>query len=699
MSLLACFGSIAYSKQNTEVPVLPGGLELTANEASEAGFVMAVDQTPLAKAKTWEYTAAESGDYQLGMAWVELLTGDGVKVEIIAAGETIREVEAGPGKEPKRMEARIANIAAGDRIEVKATPVGNSEYRLGFQLVITTPAFVGAQVFNVADFGALGDGENDDMEAIHLAVEAARQAGSGIIRFAAGKHYRCIGSNSMEPEFVFPLNRASNIKVEGNGATLILFPPDGLLDIQNSRNIHVDGLFVGYDPLPYYQGEITEINVEDMTIDIVVPDRYPVPETGKTTFKGPFFGRSFIPEDEGARSGDGNNIYVDSVTPLTNERHLRIQVPGRATGSDTPNAGMVKRVQRAKDEGATEFVVPHLQYGHRDGTSYIHASSRIEVSNVRWYCVPYFWLSIRDNIGPLTLDNVDLQMKHPETELLASWRDGLHIKNGRFGTTIENVDMDGAAMYDDSFAIYTRVHRVLGVDEATLHMAPVFRDHKDLETWYPGDWVSVWNSDQTELRGMTRLVSSHDIQGKNEFYLSLEAAPLGTSFDDIVINEEVLNRNTLIRNCRTTEVGTEYASTRFRATDIHFENNHFEDFSFHIEFDGFWGTPRSRDVTVRDTFIGSQNFKLTMSWPMGVVFQDCIIDKTTVVCHKNAEGILFNNVQWTNAPDLFLKIGPDSEVMVAGESELDGILIRKGSSAVKDRISIHSSSAFEVAQP
>ncbi|MFT6434656.1 MAG: hypothetical protein ACJAVI_002705 [Candidatus Azotimanducaceae bacterium] len=172
------------------MPTLLGGRELTAIEASEAGFVMAVDQAPLATAKKWEYIAAESGDYQLAMAWVELLSGDGVKVEIIAAGETIREVEAGLGKEPIRLEARIANIAAGDRIEVRATPMGISEYRLGFQLAITTPTFAGAQIFDVTDFGALGDGETDDMKAIHLAVEAARQAGSAIVRFEPGKHYR-----------------------------------------------------------------------------------------------------------------------------------------------------------------------------------------------------------------------------------------------------------------------------------------------------------------------------------------------------------------------------------------------------------------------------------------------------------------------------------------------------------------------------
>jgi hypothetical protein len=682
---------------STGLFVSQGAFKLLAGEKAQAGIVKSVDQSATGDTEVWVYTAAEAGDYQLGMAWVEVLSGESVKVEITCRGNMIREMVVPASKLPTRMETRVPDVEQGDRIAVKATPMGDAQYRLGYQLAITTPTFPEAKIFNVADFGALGNGVSDDMAAIHLAVEAARRAGAGVIRFEPNRSYRCIGRDNLEQEFVFPLKNAFNVKIEGNGATLILHPPDGLVQIDSSRNIHLDGLFVAYDPLPYYQGEITDINVENMTIDIVVPDRYPVPQTGETVFDGPFFGRSFIPEFKGARSGDGNNIYIDSVTPLTSDRHLRIQVPGNAKGSDSPNAGMLKRVQRAKDEGATEFVVPHILYGHHDGTSYIHSSSRIKISNTRWYCVPYFWLSIRQNYGPVTLYNTDLQMKHPETELLASWRDGLHIKNSRFGLTIEGADMDGAAMYDDTFAIYSRSHRVLGVDGRTLHMEPVFRDHKDIETWYPGDWVSVWNQDQTYLRGMSRLIEKRDVREKNEFFLTLETIPSGAGAEDILINEEVLNRNTLIRDCRTTDVGTEYASNRFRATDIHFENNHFDDFAFHVEFDGFWGTPRSRNVMVKDTFISSQNSTLTLSWPIGVTFQDCIIDNTTVVCHKNAEDILFNSVQWTNAPEKFLKIGPGSGVTIMGDSQLDGGIIEQDSQAVLNRLSIHQSSSIDIA--
>ncbi len=85
-------------------------------------------------------------------------------------------------------------------------------------------------------------------------------------------------------------------------------------------------------------------------------------------------------------------------------------------------------------------------------------------------------------------------------------------------------------------------------------MEPAFRDHKDIDTWWPGDWVSVWNQDQSELRGMSRLNEAEDVVGENRFYLTLESLPEGTQPDDTFIYEELLNRNTLISNCRSSDL-------------------------------------------------------------------------------------------------------------------------------------------------
>lgn len=645
---------------------------LSTAQKNELGLVGMVDLDWRDSTWQWHFDAEEYGDYQMGMAWVELKSRGKVRVSLKVNGEEIKAVTAGREVGPTRLETRFESISKGDRIGISAIPEDGTLYRLGFHLINTTPIFPNLEIYRVADYGAKGDGKTDDFEAIHATVAAARKNGGGVIRFEADKVYRTIGAKSLEYEAVFNLKDARNIKIEGMGSTLILHPPDGFADIQNATNIHIDGFFVDYSPIPYYQGAILDINLEDMTIDLEVPDRYPPPLTGTVESNAPFFGRSFIPNGPGARTGSGNNIYVESVKALNNPYHIRIQVPKTALGSDTPNAGMRKRVERAKREAATEFVVPHMLYGHRDGQTKILTSGRIKLSNLEWSMVPYFWLSVRDNYGPVTFDNVDILVQEPETELFASWRDAMHIKNARFGTTILNADIDGAAIYDDTFAIYTRTHRVLALEQNHLNLAPAFRDHKDMDTWKPGDWVSVWSGDQEELRGMARLQKARDIQGANHFHLYLENNVPGAEPGDIVINEEVLNRHTLIRDSRTGSVGTENSSNRFRASDIHFENNHFEDFDFHVEFDAFWGTPRSRDIHVSNTYIGGGESRVNLNRAIDATFSVCRFENLLFRTHKLGQNIRISDSEWLNAPATFLHLGPESLVVFDGSNRVNG---------------------------
>jgi hypothetical protein len=673
--------------------------ELSQKERMEAGLLDALELSNLNEPMNWTYTVKDSGDYQLGMAWIQVVSGTSVRLSIKAGGKEVREFAVGPGDEPVRLDTRLEGLAAGDIIQIKALPRKGTSYRLGFHLAMATPTFTGLQVFRVADFGAVGDGTTDDLKALHEAVASARAANGGIIRFEKDRKYSLVGRNDMSQEFAFPLVGASNISVEGNGATLILRPPDALADIRNAHNIQIDGFVIDYSPLIYYQGNITNIDLENMTIDLKVPERYPVPEIGKSDFTGPFFGRSFIPDFAGARSGSGDNIYIDRVEQIGHERDLRIFVQKTAAGSDTPDAAMYGRVKRAKEQGATEFIVPHMRFGHRNGVTNIHNSSRILFANLRWYSVPCFWFSILDNIGPVTMRNVNLRMKNHETELLASWRDGFHIKNSRFGIKIEDCNLDGAAMYDDAFAIYTRIHKITGFNDKKLEMAPAFRDHKDFRTWRKGDWVSIWNSGQTELRGMSRLIQSEDITGENRFYLTLESVPSNMQKEDILINEEVLNRNTLIRNCRTTNVGTKEGTSRFRASNIHFENNHFEDFSFTLEFDSFWGTPRSRGVYIKDTYIGSESGRVSLQWPIGVYFTNVRLNKTQLNTSINAMDVRLKNVEWENPPGKFLQVNAKSELWIYGWSRAEGKTLRRNSATFRSGVMLHDDATIHFKSP
>jgi hypothetical protein len=657
---------------------------MTETECAEAGLVAAVDSGKLTGEQRWSYTLEQGGDYQLGTAWVEVMSAGEVEMVMTLNGNVVKTVKASndPSK-PKgrnandfgffRMESRFEGVAPDSQIEFKAIPSGDVSYRLAFHLVSTTPDFTGRKVLNVADFGAVGDGKSDDMAAIHKAVDAAKAAGGAIIRFEKGKHYRVVGKDDLTYEVAFELFDTANIKIEGQGSTLILHPPDGLASIQHSRNIQIDGLFVDYDPLPYYQGAVTDINIDNMTVDLVVPERYPVPLTGKCESSSPYFARSFTPDYPGARSsGKTQSIYVDAVTALDDPRHIRLHVGQVAKGSDFAHRTMKPRMIAVKRAGATEFIVPHKEYGHRDGQTSIQRNARVKFSNVRYYVVPYFWMLVKGNCGPVTFENVDLKMKHPETELLVSWRDGFHIKNARFGTLIDRCDMDGAAQYDDTFAIYTRIHNVVSQASNTLTLDAAFRDHKDLHTWVKGDWVSIWNKNQTHLRGMARMVALKDVpESEKRFHLTFEQLPSGIEPGDVVINDEVLNRGTLIRNCTTSSTGAgPYASTRFRASDITFENTRFQTFHFRTEFNPFWGTPRSRGVSVNECFFGGPRTAVTLSSPIGVTFDTCNFEGVMIGPHK-AENVVIKDSQWSNAGKM-INAGPGSTLYLEGDITVNG---------------------------
>jgi hypothetical protein len=148
---------------------LPAGFTIPPLTKPGKTFVFTVDQTVTGEPKRWTHRVAEAGDYQLGMAWVEVQSGQEVEVTIMAAGKVVKSLKAQPGLAPQRLETRLENLAAGDEITVKAAPRGAS-YRLGYQIALGTPTFPDAEVFHVKDFGAAGDGVTDDFIAIQKAV-------------------------------------------------------------------------------------------------------------------------------------------------------------------------------------------------------------------------------------------------------------------------------------------------------------------------------------------------------------------------------------------------------------------------------------------------------------------------------------------------------------------------------------------------
>ena len=66
--------------------------------------VQTVDQPVTTRAGTWTHMVAEAGDYQIGMAWLEVKPKAQVDLHVRAGGKEIKSLSARPGLAPLRFE-------------------------------------------------------------------------------------------------------------------------------------------------------------------------------------------------------------------------------------------------------------------------------------------------------------------------------------------------------------------------------------------------------------------------------------------------------------------------------------------------------------------------------------------------------------------------------------------------------------------
>lgn len=85
-------------------------------------FVFSVDLAATDKPQAWTHRVAEAGDYQIGMAWAEVLSAGELEVKIMADGREVRTIPARRGLAPCRLDTRVEKLKEGDEITVTATP-------------------------------------------------------------------------------------------------------------------------------------------------------------------------------------------------------------------------------------------------------------------------------------------------------------------------------------------------------------------------------------------------------------------------------------------------------------------------------------------------------------------------------------------------------------------------------------------------
>jgi len=631
--------------------------------------VQLVEQAQTSDSKTWSYKVTSPGNYQIGMAWI-WVGGEDKQVDLsISVGDKlIKSLTVKSAEAPYRFETRLENLAVDDIIKVSVTPTDGASYQLGYKIAYATPIFTDLPVFDVQEFGAVGDGLSNDYQAIHSACLSAKSAGGGIVRFDGSKTYRVIG----EKDYVlFDFQHVANIKVEGNGAKIILHPYGNFANISFSDNIHIDGFTTTYDPLPYYQGTITNIDLGGLYLDMQVPERYVAPVTGAYYRK---FGRSFWITGAN-RMGDGDHLNILKTEQIGDDDHaIRVYFNNDLSSTDR-TLNETADLQHSKDNNATYYIAPHVEFGHNPGYRRVEYcvvsfSSRVKMSNILTQSICHMGYLVAGNYGPVTFPNTDVLAPNRTEDLQVCWRDMWHVWGNRYGMMNEDGDFDGGLTYDDLFSPHMKIPIVEEASGNTILLRSKVGEAADIylgrDIWKVNDWVSFWNEDQTLFYGMARITGVNEGSSGSYFYINTDR-DLNIQAGAYAMNEETLNRDMVVRNCNTTPQGRIIAC-RLR-TPILFKDCNFQNIHMYTYCGEPW-RPRPRNIVFENCYLNERSsFKFNDTW--NAIVKNCTINAAGVELY-NCNEMIIDSIRFTNATGFAIDAKNNSHAFVFGEYSWNG---------------------------
>ncbi|MDG0813445.1 right-handed parallel beta-helix repeat-containing protein [Cohnella rhizosphaerae] len=310
-------------------------------------------------------------------------------------------------------------------------------------------------VFHASEFGARGDGVTDAGPAIRAAIAAAIATGEEAeVRLGRGRYRVASGHGN---EAAIRIAGASKLVLTGEGDDTVIVvcnPMAGGIEVADSGDVLVQSLAVDYDPLPYTQGTVTEVNGA----------------AGWFSFR----------VDAGYRQLDERNFH---------EAEARFGLLVRGAGGPEPRYGPHPLIDLTWERvSADEWRVKApdrkmlLASGMRPGDRYAHMARRhsesainfwrtetASVRDVTVYAGPSL-ASIWGQNGDVDIDGLRVEVLPGSNRLLSANGDGIHNLNTRGRLDIRNCAFSGMA--DDAINIHVRagtVREVPAPNELLVH--------------------------------------------------------------------------------------------------------------------------------------------------------------------------------------------------------------------------------------
>jgi hypothetical protein len=353
--------------------------------------------------------------------------------------------------------------------------------------------------FNVRDFGAKGDGNHDDSEAIHAAIDAASKKGPNtVLFFPKGKYvlshqtgirHSCYQglplAEGIKPQELdskihanLILQNLSNLTLLGEEGTLFLFHStndDGVL-IDHCKNVTLKNLSFDYDPLPFTQGVIDSFDKK--TIRFTLEEGYSDPTKGYfANVPGKklllFFG------SKGEFNRNASDKFAETVKSLGNNLFEITLLPNE---DDT---GLVK--------GERISYIPRAQFFGVIAWN----SEKCVFDHVNLYSSPMMGMKSHQ-CAEMTYRNCFIGRMPGTTRLVITAADGINSTGDRKGPIIEGCTVNHTC--DDCISFNNNQDLILSSPDANHFLIDTGKN-----VYHVGDRVTVWDFQTGNNRGEAKV--------------------------------------------------------------------------------------------------------------------------------------------------------------------------------------------------
>jgi len=390
-----------------------------------------------------------------------------------------------------------------------------------------------AITLKLTDFGAIPNDAKDDAPAIIQALNFCKKAsnkGKAVkLLFTKGTYDLFSNENNSH---LIELNNASNIVIEGNKSDIIIHDPlKGFFSIFKSKNIIIKDLYIDYDPLPFTQGKIVAVNVENRTFDLEIDKGYPSLNKDMFQKASRVWGMLMDPKIPGKLKDGAPNLYAtkdfEALSPsvfrvkLNTPRHLKFLEVGDLY------------VHLARSNGKTIFKS--------------NSSKNITYLNITSYASPagsYAAVNMEEwNI-------IGCKVALKEGRIHSANADCVHVNGGPFGPWIENSLFEGYS--DDAINLKSTKWHILNQISPTKLVIKGKAEK--------GDIIRVYNPREGKFLGKYEVVG-YSALGRGSAQITIDKPLKETlhvgdtkkhdiAYVDTQSNESFVIKNNTFRNAR-----------------------------------------------------------------------------------------------------------------------------------------------------